>query len=184
VVHVASGWDGAFRRQGNEPCARISGWRYRKPVTFNQDLRGLVPREGIDGRYLARFLEASEASILGVVDEASHGTKRLTSERFENFEVPVPPLIEQRRIADLLDRAEALRAKRRVALAQVDTLAQAIFIDLFGDPSTNPKVWPVKRLDELCPSVTDIDHKMPVAVDDGLPMISAKRPDRGWPNFV
>jgi type I restriction enzyme S subunit len=51
----------------------------------------------------------------------------------------LPPLKEQRRIAEVLDRAEALRAKRRAALAQLDTLTQSIFLDIFGDPITNPK---------------------------------------------
>jgi type I restriction enzyme, S subunit len=57
-----------------------------------------------------------------------------------------PPLPEQRRIADVLDRAEALRAKRRAALAQLDTLTQAIFVDMFGDPVTNLKGWPNSTL--------------------------------------
>ena len=64
---------------------------------------------------------------------------------FRNLEsrIPLPPLSEQRRIAEVLDRAEALRAKRRAALAQLDSLTQAIFLDLFGDPvdATNPKGW-------------------------------------------
>jgi len=55
--------------------------------------------------------------------------------------VPLPPLPKQRRIADVLDRADALRAKRRAALAQLDTLTQSIFFDMFGDPATNPKGW-------------------------------------------
>ena len=54
----------------------------------------------------------------------------------------LPPLAEQRRIAEVLDRAEALRAKRRAALAQLDSLTQSLFLDLFGDPATNPKGWP------------------------------------------
>lgn len=55
--------------------------------------------------------------------------------------VPIPPLPEQRRIAEVLDRAEALRATRRAALAQLDTLTQSIFLEMFGDPVTNPKGW-------------------------------------------
>ncbi len=55
--------------------------------------------------------------------------------------IPLPPLAEQRRIAEVLDRAEALRAKRRAALAELDSLTQSLFLDLFGDPVTNPK-WP------------------------------------------
>jgi type I restriction enzyme S subunit len=48
--------------------------------------------------------------------------------------VPLPPLVEQRRIAEVLDKAEALRAKRRAALDQLDSLTQSLFLDLFGDP--------------------------------------------------
>ena len=55
------------------------------------------------------------------------------------LQIPLPPLAEQRRIAEVLDRAEALRAKRRAALAQLDSLTQSLFLDLFGDPRTNPK---------------------------------------------
>ncbi len=57
------------------------------------------------------------------------------------LKIPVPPLAEQRRIAEVLDRAEALRAKRRAALAQLDPLTQSIFLDLFGDPVANPNKW-------------------------------------------
>ncbi len=58
--------------------------------------------------------------------------------------LPIPKFSfdEQRRIADILDRADALRAKRRAALARLDELTQAIFIEMFGDPVSNPKGWP------------------------------------------
>jgi type I restriction enzyme S subunit len=55
------------------------------------------------------------------------------------IEIPLPPLAEQRRIAEFLDKAEALRAKRRAALAQLDSLTQSLFLDLFGDPAS--KGW-------------------------------------------
>lgn len=70
---------------------------------------------------------------------------------------PVPPLSDQRRIAEVLDRAEALRAKRRAALAQLDSLTQAIFIEMFGDPVTNPKGWPdSKPLGEIADIVSGV----------------------------
>jgi type I restriction enzyme S subunit len=55
------------------------------------------------------------------------------------IKIPLPPLAEQRRIAEVLDKAEALRAKRRAALAQLDSLTQSLFLDLFGDPAS--KGW-------------------------------------------
>jgi type I restriction enzyme S subunit len=66
----------------------------------------------------------------------------------------LPPLAEQRRIAEVLDRAEALRAKRRAALAQLDPLTQSIFLDLFGDPTTNPKRWQRIKLGEMVERIT------------------------------
>ena len=51
-----------------------------------------------------------------------------------SLQIPLPPLAEQKRIAGILDAADALRAKRREALAQLDTLLQSTFLDMFGDP--------------------------------------------------
>jgi type I restriction enzyme S subunit len=80
--------------------------------------------------------------------------KHLTGQDLARYEIPLPPIAEQRRIADVLDRAEALRAKRRAALAQLDTLTQAIFLDLFGDPVTNPKGWPTSKIGDLLESAS------------------------------
>jgi len=63
--------------------------------------------------------------------------------------VPVPSLPEQRRIAEILDTADSLRAMRRAGFAQLDTLPQSVFLDMFGDPATNPKGWPKASLEEL-----------------------------------
>ncbi|MCA8913450.1 MAG: restriction endonuclease subunit S [Planctomycetes bacterium] len=63
--------------------------------------------------------------------------------------VIVPPLSEQRSIAAILDQADALRSKRREALAQLDSIKQAIFIDMFGDPRQLPRAWPSAPLSAL-----------------------------------
>jgi type I restriction enzyme S subunit len=60
--------------------------------------------------------------------------------------LPLPPLPDQRRIADILDKADTLRAKRRAAIAQLDILPSSIFLDMFGDPATNPKGLQVEGL--------------------------------------
>jgi type I restriction enzyme, S subunit len=120
-----------------------------RPVTFNQDLRALVPSTDIDPIYLTHFLRGSQQAVLSMVDHASHGTTRLTSDRVEALLVPIPPMDEQRRIARVLEGAEAVRAKRRAALTQLDTLTQSIFLDLFGDPVTNPKSWPRVKFGEI-----------------------------------
>ena len=69
--------------------------------------------------------------------------------RLKKLMVRVPPLAEQKRIAGILDTADALRAKRREALAQLDTLLQSTFLDMFGDPVTNPMVWEVVKFETI-----------------------------------
>jgi type I restriction enzyme S subunit len=59
------------------------------------------------------------------------------------MEVPLPPLDEQRRIVDLLNRAAGIRRLREQALAKARAIVPALFLDMFGDPVTNPKVWPI-----------------------------------------
>lgn len=73
-------------------------------------------------------------------------------------EVVLFPLPEQRRIAGILDKADALRTKRREALAQVDRLAQSIFGEMFGDPIENPRGFTVKKLIELVDPVRPISY--------------------------
>jgi len=70
----------------------------------------------------------------------------LNTDRCLKLPLTLPPLAEQRRIAEVLDHAESLRAKRRAALAQLDTLTQAIFLDFFGDPGSKPSVWPQRPM--------------------------------------
>ncbi|MDD2779896.1 MAG: restriction endonuclease subunit S [Methanoculleus sp.] len=75
--------------------------------------------------------------------------KNLNIDLVRGVKISLPPLSEQRRIAEILDKADALRAKRRAVLARLDTLAQSIFLDMFGDPATNPKGWARRTLGEL-----------------------------------
>jgi type I restriction enzyme S subunit len=98
-------------------------------------------------RYLYHFMECyletlREQSIGGIIKYIKLGN-------LTDAEVPLPPLSEQKRIAGILDAADRLRAKRRAALAQLDTLLQSTFLDLFGDPVTNPKGWEVVNSSHL-----------------------------------
>jgi type I restriction enzyme S subunit len=65
------------------------------------------------------------------------------------LKIPLPSLPEQRRIVAILDKADALRAKRREAIAKLDQLLHSVFLDMFGDPVTNPKGWPIGKLADL-----------------------------------
>jgi restriction endonuclease S subunit len=65
------------------------------------------------------------------------------------YKIPLPPLPEQKRIAEVLDKADALREKRRLALQKLDTLLQSVFLEMFGDPVKNPKGWNSEKIDDV-----------------------------------
>lgn len=113
-------------------------------ATTNQAVCHIVPDPSVaDSRYLYYALLASVPILL---QRRAGGAQPNISQAIVNdLEVPIPSLAEQRRIAEILDKADALRAKRRAALAQLDTLTQSIFLDMFGDPVRSPK-WPLKPL--------------------------------------
>ncbi|MBL0193993.1 MAG: restriction endonuclease subunit S [Myxococcales bacterium] len=72
--------------------------------------------------------------------------KNLNSELVRGVEVPLPPVEEQRRIADILDKADAVRRKRREAIALTEELLRSAFLEMFGDPVTNPRGWELEPL--------------------------------------
>ena len=104
-----------------------------------------IPTRRVESRYLYHFLRTVD--FYGLTSATT--VPALRKSELERLPVPLPPLSEQRRIAEILDKADALRAKRRAALAYLDTLTQSIFLDMFGDPATNPKGWPVGALRSL-----------------------------------
>lgn len=73
-----------------------------RPVTFNQDIKALVAKEGVDSEYLAFALIARKRDILRHVDSAGHGTGRLDTDLLKSTPLPLPPLPEQRKIAEIL----------------------------------------------------------------------------------
>jgi type I restriction enzyme, S subunit len=103
----------------------------------NNHAHVLRPRDCIRLDFLTRVLQNYD--ITPWINGSTRA--KLTQAAASRIEIPLPPLAEQKRIAGILDAADALRAKRREALAQLDTLLQATFLDMFGDPVANPKGW-------------------------------------------
>jgi type I restriction enzyme S subunit len=127
----------------------------------------------VDPRYLFRWFASDriQATVRSFGQQTTN-ISNLNMERCLKLTLPLPGLAEQRRIAEILDKADALRAKRRAALAQLDTLTQSIFLDMFGDPATNPKAWPTTPLGRLMsevyryPTYYEITYE-----DDGVPEV-------------
>ena len=113
------------------------------------DIIPILPKEGVSRDYLFYFLRTPDIVNLATSRCSGANLPRLGPKHLASFQIPLPPFDEQKRIAEILDKADALRVKRRAALADLDTLTQSIFLDMFGDPATNPKGWPASALEDL-----------------------------------
>jgi restriction endonuclease S subunit len=124
----------------------------------------LVPTDPkrLDARYLFWFLITNEVPSAGY----SRHYKFL-----KRLDVPLPPLDEQRRIAAILDKADALRQKRKHAIALLDGLTQSIFLEMFGDPIHNPKAIPTRPVGAICTLLNGAAFKPSDWSDEGRPII-------------
>ncbi|MBK8997356.1 MAG: restriction endonuclease subunit S [Myxococcales bacterium] len=117
----------------------------------------LSPRnENVDQNYFYHLL--GSPILYAQFERLAAGAvvKNLNSELVRGVRVPLPPLPEQRRIADILDKADAIRRKRKEAIALTEELLRSAFLEMFGDPVTNPKGWEVKALVELADIATGV----------------------------
>ena len=96
-----------------------------------------------------RFHQAFMRTVAGVGGSLLRARQSYVAE----IEIPLPPIEEQRRIAAVLDAAEALRGKRRASLAKLNELPRALFHEIFGDPIRNERGWPVQSLGEACSKI-------------------------------
>ena len=117
----------------------------------------LRPSPEVDAKYVfyllwnERFRTIGEKGMTG-----SAGQKRVPADLLKRLEIPLPPLDEQKRIAAILDKADALRRQRRQALTLLDSLTQSIFLEMFGDPVSNPNGYKIRELQEI----VDPDRKI------------------------
>lgn len=116
-------------------------------MATSQDFVNWVCSDQVLPEYLYWAFRGSEETFDVEKQGSTHQTIYMPT--VARFQVLLPPVAEQRRIANVLDKADALRAKRRAALVQLDTLTQSIFLDMFGDPVANPRGWAYRSLQSL-----------------------------------
>ena len=103
--------------------------------TFGAFCKVLRPSSKVDPNYFAQFFKTPAYRRTVSALAAGANINNLRNGDLDNLEIPLPPIDEQRRIAAILDKADELRSKRRAALETLETLSQAIFIEMFGDPT-------------------------------------------------
>lgn len=138
------------------------------------DILPIAPGKRTDQRYLLHFLRRPETVAWASGRATGVNLPRLSPSELASLEVPLPPLDEQRRIAAILDKADALRRKRKRALELLDGLMQSIFLEMFGDPSKNPKNWPRINLGDCIHKASDGPHVSPQYSPVGVPFLSTR----------
>jgi len=115
-------------------------------MNCNQALAIIRTQDKLCPYYFAYWLN-SEDAIRQISGSKVTGTiANLSLSCIKSLEIPLPPIEEQRRIAEILDQADGLRRKRQEAIRLTEELLRATFLDMFGDPVTNPKGWDVDKL--------------------------------------
>lgn len=102
----------------------------------------------VDASYLYHFL-CSPMFRTWTKKSSGANIKNIRISELGEFKLPLPPLEEQKRIAAILDKADAIRRKRQQAIKLADDFLRSVFLEMFGDPVTNPKGWEVKKLGEV-----------------------------------
>ncbi|HMV61248.1 MAG TPA: restriction endonuclease subunit S [Agitococcus sp.] len=141
-------------------------------IAINQDLKALIVKDAnkLDQRYLLRFLESKSDFLESQGKGAT--VKGITLDVLRDLEIPLPPLAEQKRIAAILDKADAIRRKRQQAIKLADEFLRSVFLDMFGDPVSNPKGWPCLKLESLVSKpITYGILKPEEFVPNGIPML-------------
>lgn len=138
-------------------------------MAINQDLKALIIKDEkkLDKRYFLRFLE-SKADYLEKQGKGAT-VKGITLDVLKELEVPLPPLEEQKRIAAILDKADAIRRKRQQTIKLADNFLSAEFLKRFGDPKDSP--FGSKSLKEVTLKITDGAHFTPTYADSGIPFL-------------
>ena len=124
------------------------------------------PKEFIDSRYLNYYITSGQVRhLIGTVVKGIH----LYPKDVLRLHIPLPPLDQQKKIAAILDEADKLRQLDKQLIEKYDALAQSLFLDMFGDPVTNPKGWESINLGSVCGVGSSKRVFVDELVEDGIP---------------
>jgi type I restriction enzyme S subunit len=146
-----------------------------RPGIINQALMRIRPDQSkILPIYLKRYLESPIAQKEIFSKSSGSALKNLAAiSEIKKSKIPLPPIAEQRRIAAILDKADGVRRKRQEAIRLTEELGRSLFLDMFGDPVTNPKGWELIQFSKACERITVGIVVQPASyyVDSGIPAI-------------
>jgi type I restriction enzyme S subunit len=145
----------------------------RRPVAINQDIKALICNGHAHADYIAHVVKAAQPTILKWVRATT--ADNFPVDNLRELKIPLPVLNEQRRIAEILDKAHALRRKRKRALELLDGLTTSMFLEMFGDPALNPNGYRLYTFGDIAEKISDgpfgSNLKSSHYVDEGIRVI-------------
>ncbi|MBD5183987.1 MAG: hypothetical protein HDS97_03745 [Bacteroidales bacterium] len=136
-------------------------------TAINQDLKGVAfIQHSVNKYYFVQWYRSIADYIIANGRGAT--VKGVTLDFMKNLSIPVPPMETQEQIVAELDQIHDLIAKNRELLSQLDALTKSLFYDIFGDPSVNPKSFPLCALSDICDAISiGITYKPEMVAEDG-----------------
>lgn len=139
-------------------------------AVFASYLIRVRPNGAVFPSYLSHFFQTTSYWNQISLKSAGAAQPGVNSTRLKQLEIPLPPLEEQKRIAAILDQADALRRLRQRALDRLNTLGQSIFYEMFGDPLTT-KHFSMEPLGACAKLINGRAYKKEEELDTGTPVL-------------
>lgn len=154
------------------------------PAYINQRVCRVMPKnEKLDTNFLFHFLNSDVFENEAIKNSAGAAQLNLSTKWLGDFEIPLPPLATQQRIAAILDQADAIIQNNRAIVQKYDALTQSLFLDMFGDFRKNSNNFPKYLFDEIATKITDGDHLTPKREEKGYKLLSCRNIKNGYIDF-
>lgn len=157
--------------------------RYGPPVfqilkglegAYNVALMKAKPSEKVDQNYLYHFLKQDKLfRLIDGLSQRTAGQSGVDMDALKDYSMLLPPMVEQKRISAILDKAAAIRFKRKHAIRLVNEFLRSIFLEKFGDPMLNPKEWEVKPWSEVLKIINGKNQKAVTSPDGQYPIMGS-----------
>lgn len=142
-------------------------------IYLNQRIGAIrVKREILFSKYLFNFLKKKKSYLLSVAGGSAQ--PNLSSSDIKKLKIPIPPLPQQEKIVKVLDNSSSLVEQQKQLIKKYDVFLKSKFIEMFGDPITNPMGWEIQKFDNIFTKITDGTHNSPPMSNSGYKYITAK----------
>lgn len=132
----------------------------------NQQITGIKPKNDVDVHYLYYWFKQNKKFLQNYANNAV--VPILNNRSLEQIQIPIPPIAEQKQIAAILDAADSLRQKDQQLVEHYTALSQSLFLEMFGEPISNPRQWEKASLEKLVDRVIDCPHSTPRWTENGI----------------